>query len=51
MKNHPEIIAILTLIIFSISILTQDIEIVKISFTLAAATISGYFAFLQHTKS
>lgn len=51
MKNRPEIIAILALIIFSISTLTQDIEIIKITFALATATISGYFAYLQQPKS
>lgn len=51
MKNRPEIIAILTLIIFSLTCFTKDIEIIKITFALATATLSGYFSYLQQPKS
>jgi hypothetical protein len=51
MKNRPEIIAILTLIIFSASIFTKDLEIIKIAFATTSIALSGYFSYLQQPKS
>lgn len=49
MKNRPEIIVGIALTIFAISLFTNEIEIIKISFGMISIALSGYFGYLKQS--